>query len=109
MAIAEIIPPNAMQKKDFLKSSPINAATALPVQSPVVGIGMATKIINPISLYLSIFADPFLTLFSTKLLNGFKNLNFLSQLKIMLNKSKINGTGRRLPKKLTKAAAIGLN
>ena len=58
MMVAESAAPIKILIKDFLKSRPRKAATALPVQIPAVGSGIATNKIRPIS-----FLDSSLSVF----------------------------------------------
>ncbi|MDK2899490.1 MAG: hypothetical protein PWQ10_677 [Patescibacteria group bacterium] len=107
--IADITPPIETHIIDFLKSNPKKAAMALPVHNPVVGSGIPTKAINPISSYFSIFFEPFWTFLSIKFVICLSSFTVLIQLNILLNNKYIIGAGIRLPIRQTINTTAGLS
>ena len=78
--------PTTAHITDFLKSSFKKAAIAVPVQTPVVGSGIAINVISAISSNFSNL-DLFLVIFlSIKLYTPPKCLLFPSQLKYFIEK-----------------------
>lgn len=92
---ATITPSNIGRIASFNRIS-IKAATKAPVQAPVPGNGIATKINKPKDLYFFTELLLFSALSSNFFIN-FTNLVFLSHSKICRINNKINGTGIMLP------------
>lgn len=95
---AEMNAPMAEQNNDFLKSNFRKAAIAVPVHTPVVGIGIAINVISTSSLYFSNFFLFLVIFFSINLYIHENALYFPKKLNIFSKKNIINGTGNKLPK-----------
>ena len=106
--IPAVMTPSVMGSMLFLGLNPKNDATNAPVQAPVPGSGIATKMYSPNLPYLSIvllFSYAFLLIQSTKGLKVSIVSNHCST--FCVNKIK-NGIGKMLPITDKKNASAGL-
>ena len=82
---------------EYLNLSLNSIATTQPVQAPVAGNGIATKIASPIASYLSTILALFFVLSKNQSKNFFKGPHLLKNSLIGLKKRSSGITGMELP------------
>lgn len=89
--------PRAIAKNDKIGFKPKIKDAKAPVQAPVVGKGIPTKMISPKISYFSIILLFFCVLSNSQSKNFFKKGIFIKRFKINLKRKRIGKIGKRLP------------
>ena len=96
--------PAAMARKARQKGNPSRKARIAPVQAPVKGRGIATKIVSPRVSYLSTIFPLLLDRSNTQLIILSNSFTLLKSLTMGSRNSNRKGTGNRLPARATTKA-----